>query len=39
MRLASSAIRMPVDGRLLLGVNDDQRNDNSGAFDVVIRRR
>lgn len=38
-RIGSStgAIRMPASGRLLLGVNDDQRNDNSGAFDVVIR--
>jgi len=34
----TNAIRMPANGRLLLGVNDDQRNDNSGAFNVVIRR-
>jgi hypothetical protein len=32
-------IRMPTNGRLLLGVNDDQRDDNSGAFYVVITRR
>lgn len=32
-------IRMPANGRLLLGVNDDQRGDNSGAFYVVINRR
>ena len=34
----TNEIRMPANGRLLLGVNDDQRNDNSGAFNVVIRR-
>jgi hypothetical protein len=28
---------MPANGRLLLGVNDDERGDNSGAFRVVIR--
>jgi len=32
-----NAIRMPANGRLLLGVNDDERGDNSGAFRVVIR--
>jgi len=34
----SNAIRMPATGRLMLGVNDDQKNDNSGEFRVVIRR-
>jgi hypothetical protein len=31
------SIQMPASGRLLLGVNDDGRSDNSGAFNVVIR--
>lgn len=31
-------ITMPANGRLYLGVNDDQFADNSGAFSVVIRR-
>jgi hypothetical protein len=35
---STGAIRMPTSGRLQLGVNDDNRTDNSGAFDVVIRR-
>jgi hypothetical protein len=34
-----SPIEMPNDGRLLLGVNDDQLEDNSDAFDVQIQRR
>lgn len=34
----TGAIRMPASGRLLLCVNDDDRRDNSGAFNVVIRR-
>jgi len=34
----TGAIRMPVSGRLLLSVNDDDRRDNSGAFDVVVRQ-
>jgi hypothetical protein len=33
----TGAIRMPTSGRLLLSVNDDNRGDNSGAFNVVIR--
>ncbi len=31
-------IAMPADGRLRLGVNDNERNDNSGYFAVVITR-
>jgi hypothetical protein len=31
-------IVMPVNGRLYVGVNDDQFGDNSGAFAVTIRR-
>ena len=31
-------ITMPVNGRLYLGINDDQVGDNSGAFFVSIRR-
>lgn len=34
----SQAITMPVNGRLYLGVNDDQVADNSGAFFVTIIR-
>jgi len=33
----TGAIRMPVNGRLFLGINDDDRRDNSGAFNVVVR--
>jgi len=33
----TGAIRMPVSGRLILGINDDDRRDNSGAFNVVVR--
>jgi hypothetical protein len=33
----TNAIRMPADGRLLLGVNDNHRGDNSGTFFVVVR--
>jgi hypothetical protein len=32
------AIRMPASGRLMLGVNDDHYDDNSGAFRVSIAR-
>jgi hypothetical protein len=32
----SQPITMPADGRLYLGVNDDNYSDNSGAFAVVI---
>lgn len=34
----SQPIVMPNDGRLMLGVNDDQLGDNSGAFTVVVTR-
>lgn len=34
----SQAITMPANGRLYVGVNDDQFGDNSGAFAVTIRR-
>ncbi len=30
--------QMPASGRLLLGVNDDDTSDNSGAFQVTINR-
>ena len=29
--------RMPADGRLFLGVNDDDVNDNRGEFTVDVR--
>jgi hypothetical protein len=34
----AQAITMPADGRLYLGINDDQFGDNSGNFAVTIRR-
>jgi hypothetical protein len=33
-----SPIRMPADGRLMLGINDNELNDNSGFFSVVISK-
>ncbi len=35
----SSPIRMPASGRLMLGVNDNEINDNSGFFSVVINKQ
>jgi hypothetical protein len=32
-------IVMPADGRLMLGVNDNELGDNSGAFAVVVRKQ
>jgi hypothetical protein len=32
------AIRMPANGRLMLGVNDNEMGDNSGYFSVVVTR-
>jgi len=34
----ANAIRMPGSGRLMLGVNDDHYDDNSGAFRVTVIR-
>lgn len=31
-----TSVPMPETGRLYLAVNDDERSDNSGAFDVII---
>jgi hypothetical protein len=31
-------IRMPTTGQLMLGVNDGQLNDNSGAFTVTVKK-
>ena len=36
---STSPTPMPADGRLYLGVNDDDYRDNTGAFDVQIYRR
>lgn len=33
-----SAVTMPADGVLYLGINDDNVNDNTGQFNVVIMR-
>jgi hypothetical protein len=35
----SAPIRMPASGRLMLGVNDNEINDNSGFFSVVINKQ
>jgi hypothetical protein len=35
---SSKPIRMPADGRLILGINDDHFADNGGAFKVAISR-
>ena len=32
------AIRMPVNGRLMLGVNDNEMGDNGGFFSVVVTK-
>jgi hypothetical protein len=32
-------IVMPADGRLYLGVNDNEVGDNSGAFSVIVSKR
>src|SRR5206468_2333194 len=32
-------IVMPADGRLYLGVNDNQLGDNSGAFNVLVNKQ
>jgi hypothetical protein len=34
----SQPIVMPNDGRLMLGVNDDEPGDNSGAFTVAVSK-
>ena len=34
----SQPITMPADGRLYLGINDDEFGDNSGTFTVTINR-
>jgi hypothetical protein len=33
------ALTMPASGRLMLGVNDNEVADNSGAFTVVIAKQ
>lgn len=33
------ALGMPASGRLFLGVNDNERGDNSGAFTVVVAKQ
>lgn len=35
----TSPVPMPVNGRLFIGVNDDDHKDNTGAFNVDIYRR
>jgi len=32
-------IVMPADGRLMLGVNDNELGDNSGFFSVTVTKR
>jgi hypothetical protein len=33
------ALSMPASGRLFLGVNDNERGDNSGAFSVIVAKQ
>ena len=33
----TTPLPMPADGRLFLGVNDDEVNDNTGEFVVDVR--
>ena len=35
----TAPIVMPGDGRLMLGINDDQFGDNSGGFSVVVKKQ
>jgi hypothetical protein len=35
---ATDALRMPATGRLMLGINDDDFDDNSGSFRVIVIR-
>jgi len=35
----TQAIVMPADGRLMLGVNDNELGDNSGYFSVTVRKQ
>lgn len=35
----SQPIVMPANGRLMLGINDDEYGDNTGAFTVVVTKR
>ena len=32
-------LRMPADGRLMFGINDDNHSDNSGSFAVTVRKQ
>jgi hypothetical protein len=36
--MQTQPLPMPVSGRLMLGVNDDERADNSGFYVVTITR-
>ena len=36
--MQTQPLAMPASGRLYLGVNDNQHDDNAGAFTVLIRR-
>ena len=35
---SQASVRMPANGQLFLGVNDDHLADNTGDFNVVVRR-
>jgi PA-IL-like protein len=35
----TAPIRMPANGRLMLGVNDNEINDNSGFFSVAVKKQ
>jgi len=34
---STTSTSVPMDGRLILAINDDNYNDNSGSFRVRIR--
>jgi hypothetical protein len=34
----NTSVRMPSDGTLFLGINDDNVSDNSGDFRVLLNR-
>jgi hypothetical protein len=37
--MQTQPLPMPASGRLMLGVNDDERSDNTGFYVVTITRQ
>ena len=33
------SVTMPADGRLMLGINDTEFGDNSGAYSVTVKKQ